>query len=167
MHGGKREGSGRTPLPEDQKKIAKTIYITPAQYTDIDQVALGESFSEKCVSLMTSEVERRKRHMNREVRFIDLFAGLGGIRLGFENAFRDHGYSTRCVFSSEIKDYAIKAYTHYYKGEQVQGDITAIPASDIEDFDFLLAGFPCQPFSSAGLNELMVTATSQFSMRAL
>lgn len=150
-HGGKREGSGRTPLPEDQKKIAKTIYVTPTQHNDIECYASGESFSEKCINLMTSEIERKKRLANRKVKFIDLFAGLGGIRLGFENAFKADGYKTKCVFSSEIKDYAIKAYKKYYKDKYIAGDITKIPVSDIADFDFLLAGFPCQPFSSAGL----------------
>ena len=151
MHGGKREGSGRTPLPENQKKIAKTIYITPSQHDDIEKYAQGDSFSEKCIDLIGTQLERRKRNSNKEVKFIDLFAGLGGIRLGFETAFRKKGFETKCVFSSEIKDYAIKAYKNYYKDSKVAGDITKIPASDIEDFDFLLAGFPCQPFSAAGL----------------
>lgn len=151
MHGGKRDGSGRNPLPEAEKKIAKTIYITPSLHDDIEKLALGNSFSEKCVNLITSEIERKKRFENREVRFIDLFAGLGGIRLGFENAFKEKGYTTKCVFSSEIKDYAVKAYRSYFKNTDVSGDITKIPSSEIDDFDFLLAGFPCQPFSSAGL----------------
>lgn len=84
------------------------------------------------------------------VRIIDLFAGLGGIRLGFEQAMKEIGFETKCVFSSEIKKYAIKAYQGYFGNEKVNGDITQIPADDIPDFDFLLAGFPCQPFSSAG-----------------
>ena len=151
MHGGKREGSGRTPLPEDQKKIAKTIYITPTQHDDIEKYAQGDSFSEKCMDLINTQLERRKRTSNKEVKFIDLFAGLGGIRLGFETAFREKGFEPKCVFSSEIKDYAIKAYKNYYKESEVAGDITQIPATDIEDFQFLLAGFPCQPFSAAGL----------------
>lgn len=150
-HGGKREGSGRNPLPEDQKKIATTIYITPTQHDEIEQYAQGNSFSEKCLDLINTQIARRKRTTNKEVKFIDLFAGLGGIRLGFESAFRKHGFETNCVFSSEIKDYAIKAYKNYYKEESVAGDITQIEAKDIPDFDFLLAGFPCQPFSSAGL----------------
>lgn len=150
-HGGKREGSGRTPLPKAQKKIAKTIYVSSIQKKDIEQYANGSSFSEKCMDLISSQIERRKRGNSKEVRFIDLFAGLGGIRLGFEKAFKNKGYSANCVFSSEIKDYAIKAYKKYFKDEEVAGDITAIPASEIPDFDFLLAGFPCQPFSSAGL----------------
>lgn len=150
-HGGKRQGSGRTPLPENQKKIAKTIYITSIQHDDIENYAQGNSFSEKCIDLISAQIERRKRSKNREVKFIDLFAGLGGIRLGFENAFREKGFEPKCVLSSEIKDYAIKAYKNYYKDTEVSGDITQIPATDIEDFDFLLAGFPCQPFSAAGL----------------
>lgn len=151
MHGGKREGSGRTPLPENKKKIAKTIYVTPTQYDDIEKYAVGDSFSEKCIDLIDSQLSRKKRAAHKEIKFIDLFAGLGGIRLGFENAFQEKGFDPKCVFSSEIKEYAIKAYKKYYNEDEVAGDITKIPASDIEDFDFLLAGFPCQPFSSAGL----------------
>ncbi len=88
--------------------------------------------------------------MIKKITFIDLFAGLGGIRLGFQNAFKKLGYTSECVFSSEIKDYAIKAYQGYYGKEKVSGDITKILSSDIPNFDFLLAGFPCQPFSTAG-----------------
>lgn len=151
QHGGKREGSGRTPLPESEKKIAKTIYITPTLQSDIDQFATGNSFSEKCIDLISAQISRRKRTQDKTVKFIDLFAGLGGIRLGFENAFREKGFNPVCVFSSEIKDYAIKAYKNYFNDEEVAGDITQISATDIEDFDFLLGGFPCQPFSAAGL----------------
>lgn len=150
-HGGKREGSGRTPLPEDQKKIAKTIYITPTLQGDIEQYANGNNFSEKCVDLLSAQIDRRSRATNRTVRFIDLFAGLGGIRLGFANAFRNKGFDPVCVFSSEIKEYAIKAYKKYYNEKEIAGDITAVPVDIIPDFDFLLAGFPCQPFSAAGL----------------
>ena len=151
QRGGKRDGSGRTPLPESEKKIAKTIYITPTLQTDIDLYATGNSFSEKCIDLISSQIARRKRNRDKTVKFIDLFAGLGGIRLGFENAFREKGFKPVCVFSSEIKDYAIKAYKNYFNDEEVAGDITQISATDINDFDFLLGGFPCQPFSAAGL----------------
>lgn len=150
-HGGKREGSGRTPLPEDQKKVAKTIYITPTLQNDIEQYAQGSNFSEKCTDLLCAQIARRKKAADRTVKFIDLFAGLGGIRLGFEDAFKKKGFNPICVFSSEIKDYAVKAYKKYYNEEEIAGDITKIPANDIQDFDFLLGGFPCQPFSAAGL----------------
>lgn len=84
-------------------------------------------------------------------KIIDLFAGLGGIRLGFKEAMDTIGLKTECVFSSEIKPHAIKAYKNFYgSNEIINGDITQIKVDDIPDFDFLLAGFPCQPFSSAG-----------------
>lgn len=84
-------------------------------------------------------------------RIIDLFAGLGGIRLGFEQAMEELGLTAECVFSSEIKPYAIKAYKGFYGNEEIYGDITLADVNcDIPNFDYLLAGFPCQPFSSAG-----------------
>ncbi|MDO4816907.1 MAG: DNA (cytosine-5-)-methyltransferase [Akkermansia sp.] len=94
--------------------------------------------------------EAQDSNAGSEVTFIDLFAGLGGIRLGFSQGFAAKGIQTRCVFSSEIKSYAIDAYRGFYGDEEIMGDITVIPTSEIPNFDYLLAGFPCQPFSSAG-----------------
>ncbi|MCL2386340.1 MAG: DNA cytosine methyltransferase [Defluviitaleaceae bacterium] len=79
-------------------------------------------------------------------RFIDLFAGIGGIRLGFESV------SGHCVFSSEWDEQAAKTYEANF-GEKPAGDITQIDARDIPDFDILLGGFPCQPFSIIGDKE--------------
>ena len=84
------------------------------------------------------------------LKLIDLFAGIGGIRLGFEQAFLSN---IKCVFSSEIDKYAIQTYQANFGGEPVFGDITQIEAKDIPDHDILLAGFPCQPFSQAGLKK--------------
>ncbi len=84
------------------------------------------------------------------IRFIDLFAGMGGIRLGFEQAAHAAGLTPSCVLTSEIKTFAVDVYKHNFNNEDVHGDITAIDAVTIPDFDFLLAGFPCQPFSQAG-----------------
>lgn len=81
------------------------------------------------------------------IRFIDLFAGIGGIRLGVEQALAEHGIEYECVLSSEIDQNACDTYELNF-GERPSGDIKKI--TDIEDFDFLLAGFPCQPFSYAG-----------------
>lgn len=75
--------------------------------------------------------------------FIDLFAGLGGIRLGFESA------GGRCVFSSEWDKSAQQSYFANF-GEIPYGDITRIDSSEIPHFDILCAGFPCQPFSIIG-----------------
>lgn len=84
------------------------------------------------------------------IKFIDLFAGIGGIRCGFELAAKEKGLDTQCVFTSEIKPHAIKALKQNHPADTITGDITKIPASEIPDFDVLLAGFPCQAFSSAG-----------------
>lgn len=87
---------------------------------------------------------------NNTIKFIDLFAGIGGIRLGFENVFNKLGYDTQCVMTSEIKPYAVKTLKHNFKHDFLAGDIFTIPNEFIPDFDFLLGGFPCQPFSSGG-----------------
>lgn len=88
--------------------------------------------------------------MSETIRFVDLFAGIGGIRKGFELACRDKGFRTECVFTSEIKPYAIKVLKQNHPNETINGDITQVEAASIPDFDFLLAGFPCQAFSAAG-----------------
>ena len=88
--------------------------------------------------------------MKKEIKFIDLFAGIGGIRKGFELACAEFGYETKCVFTSEIKPYAIDVLNQNHPLETVNGDITKVDEKDMPDFDFLLAGFPCQAFSAAG-----------------
>ena len=84
------------------------------------------------------------------LRFIDLFAGIGGIRCGLEQAAKDKGLNSVCVFTSEIKPYAVKVLKENHPGETITGDITNIKTENIPDFDILCAGFPCQAFSSAG-----------------
>lgn len=79
-------------------------------------------------------------------KFIDLFAGIGGIRLGFESV------GGKCVFSSEFDEDACKTYEANF-GEHPSGDITKIEAKNIPDFDILLGGFPCQAFSIIGKKE--------------
>uniref|UniRef100_UPI00345E282C DNA (cytosine-5-)-methyltransferase n=1 Tax=Aminivibrio sp. TaxID=1872489 RepID=UPI00345E282C len=80
--------------------------------------------------------------------FIDLFAGIGGIRLGFEKV------GGKCVFTSEWDEYARKTYSANFPEEaEIAGDITKVEASEIPDHDILLAGFPCQPFSIAGVSK--------------
>jgi len=83
---------------------------------------------------------------NPKFKFIDLFAGIGGIRLAYQSL------GGKCVFTSEWNNYAKKTYEVNF-GEVPFGDITKIKESDIPDHDLLLAGFPCQPFSIAGVSK--------------
>jgi len=88
-----------------------------------------------------------KNSMEKEaMRFIDLFAGIGGTRLGFERA------GIKCIFSSEWDKDCQKTYETNF-GDKPYGDITKIEAEDIPSFDILVGGFPCQPFSSIGKRE--------------
>ncbi|PPJ62661.1 DNA cytosine methyltransferase [Cuspidothrix issatschenkoi] len=81
------------------------------------------------------------------IHFIDLFAGIGGMRLGFQQACNVLGIESQCVFSSEIDKKAIETYKLNFN-DQPTGDIREIDT--IPAFDFMLAGFPCQSFSYAG-----------------
>jgi DNA (cytosine-5)-methyltransferase 1 len=83
---------------------------------------------------------------NPKFKFIDLFAGIGGIRLAYQNL------GGKCVFTSEWNNFAKKTYEVNF-GEVPFGDITKISEKDIPDHDVLLAGFPCQPFSIAGVSK--------------
>ena len=85
-----------------------------------------------------------KSGKNKGLKFIDLFAGIGGMRLGFESV------GGVCVFSSEFEKNAQATYEENH-GELPFGDITKISEDDVPDHDVLIAGFPCQPFSHAGL----------------
>lgn len=84
------------------------------------------------------------------LRFIDLFAGIGGIRYGLELAAKAKGLNPVCVFTSEIKPYAVSVLQENHPTETITGDITKVDTKNIPDFDILCAGFPCQAFSSAG-----------------
>jgi len=80
--------------------------------------------------------------------FIDLFAGIGGLRKGFEPI------GGRCVFTSEWNKYAVQTYQANHSCDHaIAGDITKVPVDEIPDHDVLLAGFPCQPFSIAGVSK--------------
>lgn len=88
-------------------------------------------------------------HADSAFRFVDLFAGIGGIRTAFE------AHGGRCVFTSEWNPFAQKTYLANFpeSAHTLAGDITAVHEHDVPDHDVLLAGFPCQPFSIAGVSK--------------
>ncbi len=104
---------------------------------------MNKSVNIKNIIKTPSLFDMNKKNTVSKFKMIDLFAGIGGIRLGFET------YGGESVFSSEWDPSAQKTYQANF-GEVPYGDITKIEPEEIEPFDVLLAGFPCQPFSQAG-----------------
>jgi DNA (cytosine-5)-methyltransferase 1 len=86
------------------------------------------------------------------LKYIDLFAGIGGIRLGLTKAAAFHDIKSECVYTSEIDIHACKTYSKNYPDDNHNplNDITTINETEMPDFDMVLAGFPCQAFSIAG-----------------
>ena len=95
---------------------------------------------------MTDAVGVSMPETGTHLSFADLFAGIGGLRLAWEHA------GGVCVYSSEWNAFAQKTYEANF-GEVPDGDITQVSADDIPNFDVLVAGFPCQPFSIAGVSK--------------
>lgn len=109
------------------------------------QLTLFDAFSN--TNLETTVLGKKKP--SEKLKAIDLFAGVGGIRLGFQQVFKD---KLDFVFASELDKFACQTY-HANYGELPHGDITQIHAEDIPPHDVILAGFPCQAFSVAGLRK--------------
>ena len=109
---------------------------------------LGQSVQECVTGALIQMLNRQEKFEERSglFTFIDLFAGIGGMRIAFENA------GGQCVYSSEWNKYSQKTYYANFE-EQPEGDITQIDALSIPDHDILVAGFPCQPFSIAGVSK--------------
>lgn len=133
-----------------QREIAKTLEINPSTLRrwkvreDIPDYR-ADSIRQRLLPLLMAPAND-----DRKFTFIDLFAGIGGIRHGFEQM------GGRCVFTSEWDKYAQKTYAANYPhedGHVFAGDITQVDAADVPDHDVLLAGFPCQPFSIAGVSK--------------
>lgn len=133
-----------------QREIAKTLDVNPSTLRrwkvreDIPEYR-ADSIRQRLLPLLMTPAND-----DRKFTFIDLFAGIGGIRHGFEQT------GGRCVFTSEWDKYAQKTYLANYPHEEghiLAGDITQVDAADVPDHDILLAGFPCQPFSIAGVSK--------------
>lgn len=136
----------------DINKLIKQIY-----YEDSNTIPFAPKFIKGDVIAKAVDLTKKQKqpkaatNNNRNVlRFIDLFAGIGGIRCGLEQAAKAKGFTPVCVFTSEIKPYAVSVLRENHPAETITGDITKVDTRNIPDFDILCAGFPCQAFSSAG-----------------
>lgn len=125
-------------------RLDNAIYEALANYTD----EAGGTLQDSVTSAIMQFLNRQKRTIPEmtEFTFIDLFAGIGGMRLAFEGA------GGHCVYSNEWNKYCQQTYFANF-GEQPDGDITKVEAETIPDHDILVAGFPCQPFSIAGVSK--------------
>jgi DNA (cytosine-5)-methyltransferase 1 len=130
-----------------QTTIAKHLGVSERQ---VRRWEVGESQPPQYVGMALQRLLpfQAVANPNADFKFIDLFAGIGGIRLAFESI------NGECVFTSEWDCYAQRTYMANFGGHHpINGDITQIAASDIPNHDVLLAGFPCQPFSIAGVSK--------------
>ncbi len=105
--------------------------------------------ADRLVNMISRKIPAQENdEKDGEFTFIDLFAGIGGIRKGFEQA------GGKCLYTSEWDEFAQKTYSNNYPSKHpINGDIKKVDAKDIPDHDVLLAGFPCQPFSIAGVSK--------------
>jgi len=132
-------------------EIAKECSVNPSTVHRWlnGQVELKNIYAERMFDMIQRKITTYKTVASKQgFTFIDLFAGIGGIRKGFEQA------GGKCVFTSEWDSYAQKTYeTNFPSDEPITGDITKVEVKQIPDHDILLAGFPCQPFSIAGVSK--------------
>ena len=125
-------------------RLEDRIYETLTDYAEEAGKPLQECVKEALTFFFDGYKEPRKE--NSRFTFIDLFAGIGGMRLAFESQ------GGQCVFSSEWDRFCQKTYFDNF-GVIPYGDITKIDEKDIPNHDILIAGFPCQPFSIAGVSK--------------
>lgn len=128
--------------------IAQTAQLSGYGERTVYRWENGERPRQAVIDMLLSRI-RQDESCGRAFGFIDLFAGIGGLRKGFQAA------GGHCVFTSEWNEYSQKTYRANFPGDNhdIAGDIREVAASDIPDHDVLLAGFPCQPFSIAGVSK--------------
>ena len=124
-------------------RLDERLYESLAEYA-VDANKPMQDCVQEALAFMFKN--KSKPRVPGDFTFIDLFAGIGGMRLAFEAC------NGECVFSSEWDRYCQRTYYENF-GELPYGDITRIDESDIPDHDILIAGFPCQPFSIAGVSK--------------
>lgn len=126
-------------------RVDDDVYKELSDYSIVSGQSIQDCFSVAIRRLLVNAKEEPKSAENG-ISFIDLFAGIGGMRIAFESA------GAYCVYSNEWNKYSQQTYYANF-GVQPDGDITKIAAENIPDHDVLVAGFPCQPFSIAGVSK--------------
>ena len=127
-------------------RLEDKVYKKLSEYTEEKGQSVQDCVSGALIRMLSLQKPVKKIQDPATFTFIDLFAGIGGMRLAFDHA------GGHCVYSSEWNKYSQQTYMANF-GEQPEGDITQVNAADIPDHDILVAGFPCQPFSIAGVSK--------------
>ena len=125
-------------------RLDDTVYEALTKYTG----EAGQTVQDCVSGAIMQFLNRQKKPIPEKANFtfIDLFAGIGGMRLAYESA------GGHCVYSNEWEKYCQQTYFANF-GERPDGDITKVDTETIPDHDILVAGFPCQPFSIAGVSK--------------
>lgn len=126
-------------------RLDDAVYEALSAYTSENNQTVQDSITSAVMQFL-SQQSKTPVSKNRDFTFIDLFAGIGGMRIAYEKA------GGHCVYSNEWNKYSQQTYFANF-GEQPDGDITKVDAATIPDHDILVAGFPCQPFSIAGVSK--------------
>lgn len=126
-------------------RLDDNLFETLSEYASNSGVSINDFISNSIMQTISSQSTLDKKE-EAKFSFIDLFAGIGGMRIAFESQGGD------CVYSNEWNKYCQQTYFANF-GEQPDGDITKVDARIIPNHDILVAGFPCQPFSIAGVSK--------------
>lgn len=127
-------------------RVDDALYEELNSYSIETDQSMQSCVREAVAYYITDKKKKQTSEMESQFTFIDLFAGIGGMRLAYESA------GGKCVYSNEWNKYSQQTYYTNF-GEQPEGDITKVDAKTIPDHDILVAGFPCQPFSIAGVSK--------------
>ena len=126
-------------------RLDDSVYNALIEYNDVTGSSVQDSISSAVMQFLKAQ-NKTEPTKKSGYSFIDLFAGIGGMRIAYESA------GGHCVYSNEWNKYSQQTYFANF-GEQPEGDITQVNENDIPDHDILVAGFPCQPFSIAGVSK--------------
>lgn len=127
-------------------RVEDELYEELNIYSQQSEQSMQDCVREAVAYYVTDIKRKQQDSSNKQFSFIDLFAGIGGMRIAFDRA------GGHCVYSNEWNKYSQQTYFANF-GEQPDGDITQVNEKDIPDHDILVAGFPCQPFSIAGVSK--------------